>query len=56
MIELLNRVSPSNLNIPLLKQIVSINDEIDAVEKSMKRCMMIWMIQYTVMKKQNVKY
>ena len=37
MIELLNKVSPSNLNIPLLKQIVSINDEIDAVEKSMKK-------------------
>ena len=37
MIEILNKVSPSNLNIPLLKQIVSINDEIETVENSMKK-------------------
>ena len=36
-IDILNKVNPSNLNIPLLKQIVSINDEIESVEKSMEK-------------------
>ena len=37
LIELLNAINPSNLNITVLKQIANINDEIDSIEKNMKK-------------------